>query len=69
MDDASTAAVQAVLADLHYWSDRGVRIALVEPTPDGGVRVGVASQPTTAEHALAGRYDFPVTCCAYEECD
>ena len=67
--DASTAAVQAVLADLHYWSDRGVRIALVEPTPDGGVRVGVASQATTAGHALAGRYDFPVTCCVYEECD
>jgi hypothetical protein len=67
--DTSTEAVQSVLADLHYWSDRGVRIALVEPTADGGVRVGVASQPTTAEHALQCRYTFPVTCCAYEECD
>jgi len=67
--DAPTAAVQAVLADLHYWSDRGVRIALVEPTSGGGVRVGVTSQPITAEQALTARYAFPVSCCVYQECD
>ena len=55
-------AVLAVLADLRYWSDRGVRIVAVEPGHDDGVRVGVTSHPTTAEQALRGHYPFPVTC-------
>jgi hypothetical protein len=62
---AAGSAVLAVLADLGYWSDRGVRIAAVEPGPDDGVRVGVTSHPATAEQALRGHYSFPVTCWAY----
>jgi len=56
------AAVLAVLADLRYWSDRGVRIVAVEPGEGDAVRVGVTSHPTTAEQVLAGHYSFPVTC-------
>ena len=56
-DDAAEpptgAAVLAVLADLRYWADRGVRIAAVEPGEGDGVRVGVTSHPTTAQQALA----------------
>jgi len=40
--------VLAVLSDLRYWSDRGVRIVAVEPCEHGEVRVGVTSHPTTA---------------------
>ena len=55
-------AVLAVLADLRYWSDRGVRIVAVEPGGDAGVRVGVTSHPTTAERVLSSHYSFVVTC-------
>ena len=55
-------AVLAVLADLRYWSDRGVRIVAVEPDHDDGVRVGVTSHPTTAEQVLRGHYSFDVKC-------
>jgi hypothetical protein len=55
-------AVLAVLADLRYWSDRGVRIVAVEPGEDDGVRVGVTSHPTTAERVLRGHYSFDVRC-------
>jgi hypothetical protein len=58
-------AVLAVLADLRYWSARGVRIVAVEPAEvDGadGVRLGVTSHPTTAEQALRAHYTFPVRC-------
>ena len=57
-------SVLAVLADLQYWSQRGVRIVAVEPGDDDGVRVGVTDHPATAEQALTGRYAFPVTCWA-----
>jgi hypothetical protein len=55
-------AVLAVLADLRYWSDRGVRIVAVEPGCGDGVRVGVTSHPTTAEHVLRSHYLFDVRC-------
>lgn len=58
-------AVIAVLADLRYWADRGVRIAAVEPGEANGVRVGVRSHPTTAQHALCSHYSFPVACWSY----
>ena len=59
---AAGEAVLAVLADLRYWSDRGVRIVAVEPGDGDGVRVGVTSHPTTAEQVLRSRYPFAVTC-------
>ena len=59
---AAGAAVLAVLADLRYWSERGLRIVAVEPDGGDGVRVGVTSHPATAEQALAGHYSFAVTC-------
>jgi hypothetical protein len=62
-DEAGT-GVLAVLADLRYWADRGVRIVAVEPGDGDGVRVGVTSHPTTAEQVLAGHYSFPVRCWA-----
>jgi hypothetical protein len=61
------AAVLAVLADLRYWADRGVRIAAVEPGDANGVRVGVRSHPTTAQRALCSHYSFPVACWSYPE--
>ena len=68
-DDAAQppagAAVLAVLADLRYWADRGVRIAAVEPGGGNGVRVGVRSHPTTAQQAMCSHYSFPVTCWSY----
>jgi hypothetical protein len=68
-DDAAEppagAAVLAVLADLRYWSDRGVRIAAVEPGEARGVRVGVRSHPTTAQQALNSHYSFSVSCWSY----
>jgi hypothetical protein len=63
-DEAAGAGVLAVLSDLRYWSDRGVRIVAVEPGHDDGVRVGVTSHPATAEQVLAGHYSFPVRCWA-----
>lgn len=68
-DDAAQppagAAVLAVLADLRYWADRGVRIAAVEPGEGHGVRIGVRSHPTTAQQALCSHYSFPVACWSY----
>jgi len=68
-DDAAEAprgaAVLAVLADLRYWADRGVRIAAVEAGQGDGVHVGVTSHPTTAQQALCSHYSFPVTCWSY----
>ena len=68
-DDAAEppagAAVLAVLADLRYWADRGVRIAAVEPGDANGVRIGVRSHPTTAQQALRSHYSFPVACWSY----
>jgi len=61
---AAGANVLAVLADLRYWSERGVRIVAVEPGAGDGVRIGVTSHPATAEQALHGHYSFPVTCWA-----
>ena len=57
-------AVLAVLADLRYWSDRGVQIVAVEPGDDDGVRVGVTSHSTPAERVLHGHYSFDVRCWA-----
>ena len=62
-DEAGT-DVLAVLADLRYWADRGVRIVAVEPGDGDDVRVGVTSHPATAEQVLAGHYSFPVRCWA-----
>ena len=62
-DEAGT-DVLAVLADLRYWADRGVRIVAVEPGDGDGVRVGVTSHPATAEQVLASHYSFPVRCWA-----
>ena len=59
------AAVLAVLGDLRYWADRGVRIAAVEPGGENGVRVGVRSHPTTAQQAMRSHYSFSVTCWSY----
>jgi hypothetical protein len=68
-DDAAQppagATVLAVLADLGYWADRGVQIAAVEPGKGDGVRVGVRSHPSTAQHALGSHYSFPVSCWSY----
>ena len=68
-DDAAEpsagAAVLAVLADLRYWADRGVRIAAVEAGQGDGVHIGVTSHPTTAQQALCSHYSFPVTCWSY----
>jgi hypothetical protein len=61
-DPSAGASVLAVLADLKYWSDRGVRIVAVEPGDSDGVRVGVTDHAATAEQALQGHYPFPVTC-------
>jgi hypothetical protein len=63
-DPQAGAAVLAVLADLRYWSDRGVRIVAVEPDDSDGVRVGVSDHAATAEQALCGHYSFPVACWA-----
>jgi hypothetical protein len=63
-DPPAGESVLAVLADLQYWSERGVRIVAVEPGDDDGVRVGVMDHPATPEQALQGRYPFPVTCWA-----
>jgi len=57
-------SVLALLADLQYWSERGVRIVAVEPGDDDGVRIGVMNHPATAEQALQGHYPFSVTCWA-----
>ena len=59
------AAVLAVLADLRYWSDRGVRIAAVEPGDATGCGSASRATPTTAQQALCSHYSFPVTCWAY----
>jgi hypothetical protein len=64
VDAPAGASVLSVLADLRYWSERGVRIVAVEPGDGDGVRVGVTSHPATAEQALRGHYSFPVTCWA-----
>jgi hypothetical protein len=64
-EPAASAAVLAVLADLTYWFEHGVRIVAVEPDAGDGVRVGVTSHPATAEQALRGHYTFPVTCWVY----
>ena len=64
-EPSTGAAVLAVLADLRYWADRGVRIAAVEPGEGDGVRVGVTSHPTTAQQALRSHYSFPVSCWSY----
>jgi hypothetical protein len=61
-----TPAVKAVLNDLNLWSSLGVRIAVIQATPDGGVEVGVASDAATAKEALGARYPFPVTCWLFE---
>jgi hypothetical protein len=63
-EEAAGTTVLAVLADLRYWSDRGVRIVAVEPGDDDEVLVGVTSHPATAEQVLAGHYSFPVRCWA-----
>jgi hypothetical protein len=63
-DPQAGAAVLAVVADLRYWSDHGVRIVAVEPDDGDGVRVGVSDHPATAEQALCGHYSFPVACWA-----
>ena len=54
-DDAAEppagAAVLAVLADLRYWSDRGVQIAAVEPAEARG---GAGRGPEPPHHRAAG---------------
>ena len=57
-----TPAVKAVLHDLSYWSAEGIRIAVIQAGPEGGVYVGVAGDPAIAEEVLRGRYQFPVAC-------
>jgi hypothetical protein len=61
-----TPAVKAVLRDLSLWSAQGIRIAVVQATPKGGVYVGVAGDPVTAEEVLGSRYQFPVACWCFE---
>ena len=53
-------AVKAVLRDLSLWAVEGIRIAVIQATPEGGVYVGVAGDPAIAEEVLRGRYQFPV---------
>ena len=57
-----TPAVKAVLRDLRHWSAEGIRIAVVQAGPAGGVYVGVAGDAAIAEEVLRSRYAFPVTC-------
>ena len=54
--------VLAVVGDLFEWHWLGVTILQVEPSADGGVRVGVRAAPRTAERLLRERYPFPVHC-------
>jgi hypothetical protein len=61
--------VITLIADGSYWYARGIVIAMVEPTFDGGVRVGVRSDPGSAQAALEARYPFRVQCCAWEDSD
>jgi len=61
-----TAEVMAVLRDRRYFSSQGVRIAIVQATPDGGVSVGVDGDAVTAAQLLGSWYPFPVTCWTFE---
>ena len=61
-----TAEVKAVLRDLAYFSSQGVRIAIVQATPDGGVSVGVDGDAVAAAQLLDSWYPFPVTCWTFE---
>jgi hypothetical protein len=55
--------VAEVLRDLFTWHLQGVTIQMVEPVPDGGVRLGVrCGAPATAQTMLSAHYGFPVVC-------
>ena len=56
------AAVLAVLADLRYWADRGVRIAAVEPGDDERRAGRRQEPPDDGQQAMRSHYSFPVTC-------
>jgi hypothetical protein len=49
--------VITVISHGPYWALRGIAVAMVEPTPDGGVRIGVRGKPAAAEAQLN---DLPV---------
>ena len=43
-----TPAMKAVLSDLGRWHLLGVDIAVVQATPEDGVKVGIAGDPSSA---------------------
>jgi hypothetical protein len=64
-----TTEVKTVLRDLGFFASEGVRVAIVEATPDGGVSIGIdgdAGAAAAAEQLLGSRYPFPVTCWPFE---
>jgi hypothetical protein len=58
--------VNVVLRDLSLWAAEGIRIAVIQGTPEGGVYLGVAGDPATAEEVLGDGYQFPVACWCVE---
>ena len=58
--------VKVLLRDRSELSALGVRIAVVQPLPDGGVYVGVEGDPDDAAVELRRRYTFPVACWRFE---
>jgi hypothetical protein len=63
--DACPPAVAAIARDLFTWHRRGVTVRMVEPAPDGGVRLGVGGAAAEAERLLRAHYAFPVFCYAW----
>jgi hypothetical protein len=63
--DRCTVDVAAVAGDLFSWHRRGVSIRMVEPLPDGGVRLGIpggAAAVAAVQALLTAHYRFPVDC-------
>ena len=58
--------VKVLLRDRAELSALGVRIAIVQGLPDGGVSVGVDGDPDVAAAELRRRYRFPVDCWRFE---
>ena len=58
--------VKSVLSDLDRWRLLGVEIAVMQAAPWGGVYVGVAGDPASAEKALSACYGFPIACWHFE---
>ena len=61
-----TPAMKAILTDLGRWHLLGVDIAVVQASPEDGVKVGVAGDVASAQEALTDWYPFPVACWRFE---